>query len=71
MSLPLSDSDGPVDAETVHNAISAVERGETALVEKYIDDGVSVDAHDTARRSLLYYAVSLGDVEMSQLLLKR
>lgn len=71
MSLALSDSEGPVDAETVHNAISAVERGETALVEKYIDDGVSVDAHDTARRSLLYYAVSLGDVEMSQLLLKR
>lgn len=71
MSLPLSDGEGPVDAETVHNTIAAVERGETALVEKYLDDGISVDLHDTARRSLLYYAVSLGDVEMSQLLLKR
>lgn len=71
MSLPLSDSEGPEDAETVRNAISAVERGETALVEKYLDDGVSVDSHDAARRSLLYYAVSLGDVEMSLLLLKR
>ena len=69
--LPLSDGECPVDAETVHNTISAVERGETGLVEKYLDDGVSVDLHDTARRSLLYYAVSLGDVEMSQLLLKR
>lgn len=71
MSLPLSDSEGPEDAEAVHNAISAVERGETALVEKYLDNGVSVDSHDAARRSLLYYAVSLGDVEMAQLLLKR
>ncbi|KAL9975174.1 hypothetical protein ACROYT_G012301 [Oculina patagonica] len=71
MSLPLSDSEGPEDAEAVHNAISAVERGETALVEKYLDSGVSVDSHDAARRSLLYYAVSLGDVEMAQLLLKR
>ena len=70
-SLPLSDGEGPEDAETVHNAISAVERGETVLIEKYLDDGVSVDSHDTARRSLLYYAVSLGDVEMAQLLLKR
>lgn len=70
-SLPLSDDEGPVDTEAVHKAISAVERGQTALVEKYLDEGVSVDSHDTARRSLLYYAVSLGDVEMSQLLLKR
>ena len=71
MSLPLTDGEGPEDAETVHNAISAVERGETVLIEKYLDDGVSVDSHDTARRSLLYDAVSLGDVEMAQLLLKR
>lgn len=69
--LSLSDGEGPVDTETVHKAISAVERGQTALIEKYLDEGVSVDSHDTARRSLLYYAVSLGDVEMSQLLLKR
>ena len=71
MSLPVSDNEGPEDAEAVHNAISAVERGQTALVEKYLDNGASVDSHDAARRSLLYYAVSLGDVEMAQLLLKR
>lgn len=71
MTLPLSDNGYPEDAEAVHNAIEAVEKSETALVEKYLDDGVSVDSRDAARRSLLYYAVSLGDVEMAQLLLKR
>lgn len=71
MSLPLSDSEGPEDAEAIHDAIAAVEKGETTVLEKYLDSGVSVDSHDTARRSLLYYAVSLGDVEMSQFLLKR
>lgn len=71
MSLPLSDSEGPEDAEQVRNVISAVEKGETVLVEKYLESGLSVDSHDAARRSLLYYAVSLGDVEMAQLLLKR
>lgn len=71
MALPLSDSEGHEDPETLHNAITAVERGKAELVEKYLDDGLSVNAHDAVRRSLLYYSVSLGDVEMSQLLLKR
>ena len=71
MSLPLSDTEGHNDPQTVRNAIAAVERGKTGLVEKYLDDGLSVNAHDAVRRSLLYYSVSLGDVEMSQLLLKR
>ena len=71
MALPLSDSEGQDNPETVHNAIAAVERGNTDLVEKYLDDGLSVNVHDAARRSLLYYSVSLGDVEMSQVLLKR
>ena len=71
VSLRLSDNEEQDDPVVVHNAITAVERGQTGLVEKYLDDGLSVNAHDTVRRSLLYYSVSLGDVEMSQLLLKR
>lgn len=70
--LSMLDNNGHVDdPETVHKAIAAVERGQMELVEKYLDAGLSVNAHDAVRRSLLYYAVSLGDVEMSALLLKR
>lgn len=71
MSLPLSDSEGPEDLDAIHDTVAAVQKGETTVVEKFIDSGISVDSHDSARRSLLYYAVSLGDVEMSQFLLKR
>lgn len=71
MSFPLSDSEGPEDLDAIRDAIAAVQKGETTVVEKFIDSGISVDSHDSARRSLLYYAVSLGEVEMSQFLLKR
>ena len=57
--------------EVLHLAIGAVERGEATQVEKFLDSGLSVNAHDVARRSLLYHAVSLGYVELSQMLLKR
>ncbi|XP_067053198.1 uncharacterized protein [Acropora muricata] len=72
LTQPLADDNGRLDnPEIVHKAITAVERGQTELVEKYLEAGLSVNAHDAARRSLLYYSVSLGDVEMSQFLLKR
>ena len=71
MSFPLSDSEGPEDLDAIRDAIAAVQKWETTVVEKFIDSGISVDSHDSARRSLLYYAVSLGEVEMSQFLLKR
>lgn len=72
LTQPLADDNVRLDKpEIVHKAITAVERGQTELVEKYLDSGLSVNAHDAARRSLLYYSVSLGDVEMSQFLLKR
>ena len=72
LTQPLADDNGRLDnPEIVHKAITAVERGQTELVEKYLDAGLSVNAYDAARRSLLYYSVSLGDVEMSQFLLKR
>ena len=72
LTQPLADNNGHLDnPEIVRKAITAVERGQTELVEKYLDAGLSVNAHDAVRRSLLYYSVSLGDVEMSQFLLKR
>ena len=71
MTLPLSENEEEKNPETLHNLITAVEKGNTGLVEQYLQNGLSVNLHDAARRSLLYYAVSLGDVEMTQFLLKR
>ena len=71
MTLPLSENEEEKNPETLHSLITAVEKGNTGLVEQYLQNGLSVNLHDAARRSLLYYAVSLGDVEMTQFLLKR
>lgn len=71
MTLPLSENEEEKNPETLHSLITAVEKGNTGLVEQFLQNGLSVNLHDTSRRSLLYYAVSLGDVEMTQFLLKR
>ena len=46
-------------------------RGDMIAVEKKLDEGVSINARDSSRRSLLYHAVMYGQTEVAQLLIKR
>ena len=61
----------PGQNEDIESVVNAILKNDRALVEKFLDDGVSVNSSDRSCRTLLHHAVAAGKADMVHMLLQR